>query len=60
MTLPHVRTPGAEASVKATFVIEDRVPGVRQTHLRPVASVKRAAPSDEEIIRRTVQNETQP
>ena len=58
-TLPAVRTPGAEASTKATFVIEDRVPGVNQTYLRPFASAKSARP-DREIIRRTIENETQP
>ncbi|GAA5060731.1 alkaline phosphatase D [Thermocatellispora tengchongensis] len=34
--VPFVTQPGAEAHVKATFVIEDRVPGVQQTYLRPV------------------------
>lgn len=59
-TLPTVRTPGAEASVKATFVIEDRVPGVNQTYLRPYASAKTTARPDQEIIRQTIENETQP
>ncbi|MGP4023378.1 alkaline phosphatase D family protein [Actinomadura sp. 3N407] len=59
-TLPTVRTPGAEASVKATFVIEDRVPGVNQTYLRPHASAKMSARPDQEIIRQTIENETQP
>nr|WP_308209991.1 alkaline phosphatase D family protein [Actinomadura madurae] len=59
-TLPTVRTPGAEISTKATFVIEDRVPGVEQTYLRPFASAKRSAPPDEELIRQTIENETQP
>ncbi|XRQ13571.1 alkaline phosphatase D family protein [Actinomadura welshii] len=59
-TLPFVRTPGAEVSTKATFVIEDRVPGVNRTYLRPFAAAKASAPSDEEIIRRTIENETQP
>ncbi len=31
-----MREPGAAAYTKATYVIEDRVPGVRQTYLRPV------------------------
>ncbi|GAA4530895.1 MULTISPECIES: alkaline phosphatase D family protein [Nonomuraea] len=34
--VPTVREPGAEAHTKATFVIEDRVPGVQQTYLRPL------------------------
>ncbi|MEU4402927.1 alkaline phosphatase D family protein [Streptosporangium sp. NPDC023963] len=34
--LPQVTQPGAAAHTKATFVIEDRVPGVQRTYLRPV------------------------
>ncbi|AWS42339.1 alkaline phosphatase [Streptosporangium sp. 'caverna'] len=34
--LPQVTQAGAEAYTKATFVIEDRVPGVQQTYLRPL------------------------
>ena len=34
--VPAVTRPGEEAYVRATFVIEDRVPGVQQTYLRPV------------------------
>ncbi|GAA4594776.1 alkaline phosphatase D family protein [Planotetraspora phitsanulokensis] len=34
--VPHVQTPGSEAYVRATFVVEDRVPGVQQTYLRPL------------------------
>ncbi|MEV4839364.1 alkaline phosphatase D family protein [Nonomuraea sp. NPDC049486] len=34
--VPTVREPGAEAHTKATFVIEDGVPGVQQTYLRPL------------------------
>ena len=34
--LPQVSVPGAAAHTKATFVVEDRVPGVRQTYLRPI------------------------
>lgn len=59
-TLPTVRTPGADISTKATFVIEDRVPGVHQTYLRPYVSAKAAALPDQDLIRQTVQNETQP
>ncbi|SNR88566.1 alkaline phosphatase D family protein [Actinomadura mexicana] len=59
-TLPTVRTPGADVSTKATYVIEDRVPGVHQAYLRPYASAKAAAQPDEDLIRQTVRNETQP
>jgi alkaline phosphatase D len=34
--LPTVREPGAEVRTRATFVIEDRVPGVQQAYLRPL------------------------
>ena len=34
--LPAVSRPDAAAHVKATYVIEDRVPGVQQTYLRPL------------------------
>ncbi|MEU7743586.1 alkaline phosphatase D family protein [Nonomuraea sp. NPDC049158] len=34
--VPHLREPGAEAYTRATFVVEDRVPGVQQTYLRPL------------------------
>jgi alkaline phosphatase D len=40
--LPYVRTPGSEAYTRATFVVEDRVPGVQQTYLRPVDPALRA------------------
>ncbi|WP_244301779.1 alkaline phosphatase D family protein [Microbispora triticiradicis] len=33
--VPRVSVPGAEACTRATFVVEDRVPGVRQAYLRP-------------------------
>ncbi|RKS68910.1 alkaline phosphatase D [Actinomadura pelletieri DSM 43383] len=59
-TLPTVRTRDAEASIKATFVIEDREPGVKQTYLRPHDSPRTKSQSDEELIRQTIQNETQP
>lgn len=58
-TLDTVRTGGAAASTKATFVIEDRVPGLRQTYLRPYEPVGRmSARSDAEIIAETVERET--
>ncbi|HUR06448.1 MAG TPA: alkaline phosphatase D family protein [Nonomuraea sp.] len=34
--VPHLREPGAEAYTRATFVVEDGVPGVQQTYLRPL------------------------
>lgn len=34
--LPYVTTPGAPAYTRASFVIEDRVPGLHQTYDRPV------------------------
>ncbi|GII29090.1 alkaline phosphatase D family protein [Planotetraspora mira] len=40
--LPHVQTPGSEAYTRATFVVEDRVPGVQQTYLRPLDPALRA------------------
>jgi alkaline phosphatase D len=58
-TVPTVRTPGAQASTKATFVVEDRVPGVQQTYLRPYASTKSNTKGDQDLIRETIQNETQ-
>ncbi|GAA3923801.1 alkaline phosphatase D family protein [Actinomadura viridis] len=57
-TLPNVRTPGAAASTKATFVVEDRVPGVRQTYLRPYAAPKASAEAGRDLGRETVENET--
>ncbi|MFI0349251.1 alkaline phosphatase D family protein [Actinomadura sp. 9N407] len=57
-TLPTVRTAGAEASTKATYVVEDRVPGVKQTYLRPYVSAKSESRADRDRIRETIQNET--
>ncbi|MFG1970117.1 alkaline phosphatase D family protein [Nonomuraea fuscirosea] len=34
--VPQVRAPGAGVHTRATYVIEDRVPGVQQTYLRPL------------------------
>ncbi|MFC0039857.1 alkaline phosphatase D family protein [Actinomadura rayongensis] len=60
-TVPTVRTHTAAASTKATFVIHDRVPGVHRTYLRPYESVRAAdRRTDEQIIRETIANETQP
>ncbi|MFF5212074.1 hypothetical protein [Streptosporangium sp. NPDC000396] len=55
--LPHVTQAGAEAHTKATFVIEDQIPGVRQTYLRPLEpSVARTPEIDQ--IQETVDLET--
>ncbi|MEV4097311.1 alkaline phosphatase D family protein [Streptosporangium saharense] len=58
--LPQVRQGGAQAHVKATFVVEDRVPGVRQTYLRPVAPAASRMPMEPEAdrIREVVDLET--
>jgi alkaline phosphatase D len=62
-TVPTVKDRTAPASTKATFVIEDRVPGLEQTYLRPLpetAATRSARRSDADIIRETMKNETQP
>ncbi|MBC6460978.1 alkaline phosphatase D family protein [Actinomadura sp. HBU206391] len=57
--LAQVSTPGAEAYTKATYVIEDGVPGLNQTYLRPYQPVSTfAAKSDQQIIQDTVDRET--
>ncbi|MEW9554294.1 alkaline phosphatase [Nonomuraea sp. NPDC050783] len=40
--VPLVTEPGAEVHTRATFVIEDRVPGVQETYLRPLDPAMRA------------------
>ncbi|WP_067484459.1 alkaline phosphatase D family protein [Actinomadura hibisca] len=55
-TVPTVRTPGAEATTKATFVVEDREPGLEQTYLRPY-SARQAARSDRDLLQETIDNE---
>ncbi|NJP32944.1 alkaline phosphatase D family protein [Micromonospora thermarum] len=58
--LPYVTRPGAPAYTRASFVIEDRVPGLHQTYDRPPAaptSARAAAPSDDAGAR-TVESET--
>lgn len=40
--MPHVRTPGSPVYTRAGFVVEDRVPGVQQTYLRPLDPALRA------------------
>ncbi|GAA4242144.1 alkaline phosphatase D family protein [Actinomadura meridiana] len=59
-TLPTVRTHDAEASVKATFVVADREPGVKQTYLRPYDAPKLAARADDDLISETLRKESQP
>ncbi|MEU6724357.1 alkaline phosphatase D family protein [Nonomuraea wenchangensis] len=54
--VPRVTVPGAEAYTRATFVIEDRVPGVQQTYLRPLDPSLRLAPITAED---TVRQETE-
>ncbi|SEN29892.1 alkaline phosphatase D family protein [Nonomuraea pusilla] len=55
--VPTVREPGAEVYTRATFVVEDRVPGVRQTYLRPLDQGLRAA--HEVTVEETVRLETE-
>ncbi|WP_327104773.1 alkaline phosphatase D family protein [Nonomuraea glycinis] len=55
--LPQVREPGAAVHTKATYVIEDRVPGVRQTYLRPVDPALRLR--TEMTVEETVRLETE-
>ncbi|GAB2956225.1 alkaline phosphatase D family protein [Nonomuraea fastidiosa] len=54
--VPRVQTPGAEVYTRATFVIEDRVPGVQQTYLRPLDPALRIQPP---TIEDTVRLETE-
>ncbi|MBA9004627.1 alkaline phosphatase D family protein [Thermomonospora cellulosilytica] len=56
--LPYVRRPGAPVHTKATFVIEDRVPGVQQTYLRPVEQTLAARSAPVDPGRQTVIDET--
>ncbi|WP_245740130.1 alkaline phosphatase D family protein [Nonomuraea maritima] len=54
--VPRVRTPDAAAYTRATFVVEDRVPGVRQTYLRPLDPTLRTR--HETSVEETVRRET--
>ncbi|MFC4911844.1 alkaline phosphatase D family protein [Actinomadura gamaensis] len=58
-TVPTVRTPGAAASTKATYVIEDRVPGLHQTYLRPYTKPGTLTATPD-LDRQTVEAETAP
>ncbi|NUS08594.1 MAG: alkaline phosphatase [Nonomuraea sp.] len=55
--VPQVREPGAEAYTRATFVVEDRVPGVRQTYLRPMDPT--ISPRRQVTVEDTVRLETE-
>ncbi|GII04554.1 alkaline phosphatase D family protein [Planobispora takensis] len=55
--LPQVTRAGAAAHTRATFVIEDRVPGVQQTYLRPLDPQARMLPPEDQI-QETVDLET--
>ncbi|WP_248965905.1 alkaline phosphatase D family protein [Sphaerisporangium perillae] len=54
--LPQVQVAGSEAYTRATFVVEDQVPGVQQTYLRPLdPTLRRSRPM---TIEETVDLET--
>ncbi|GHJ11993.1 hypothetical protein TPA0907_63600 [Micromonospora humidisoli] len=55
MVLPYVSRAGAPAYPRASFVVEDRVPGLHQTYDRP-PSTARVRPVDRD--RYTVETET--
>ncbi|MBB5784121.1 alkaline phosphatase D family protein [Nonomuraea jabiensis] len=55
--VPKVQTPGAEVYTRATFVVEDRVPGVQQTYLRPLDPTLRA--QQQLTVEETVRLETE-
>nr|WP_206067777.1 alkaline phosphatase D family protein [Nonomuraea sp. FMUSA5-5] len=55
--VPQVQTPGGEVYTRATFVIEDRVPGVQQTYLRPLDPTLRSRGSM--TVEETVRLETE-
>ncbi|MFC4060369.1 alkaline phosphatase D family protein [Planomonospora corallina] len=55
--LPQVSRAGAEAYTRARFVVEDRVPGIQQTYLRPLDPPVAATPAIDQV-RETVDRET--
>ncbi|MEU5790918.1 alkaline phosphatase D family protein [Micromonospora purpureochromogenes] len=55
--LPYVTRPDAPAYTRASFAIEDRVPGLHQTYDRPPAPTARLAPAIDQD-RHTVDTET--
>ena len=58
--LPYVSRPDAPAYTRASFVIEDRVPGLHQTADSPVPSAARSVAPDAGVDegRSTVERET--
>ena len=56
--LPYVSRPDAPAYTRASFVIEDRVPGLHQTADNPVPSAARSATPSADPGQQTVQQET--
>ncbi|MFC7546154.1 alkaline phosphatase D family protein [Plantactinospora sp. GCM10030261] len=58
MVLPHVTTPGAPAHRRATFVTEDRVPGLHLTYDRPLDPAPAARGTGPDQGQRTVEQET--
>ncbi|TDB73155.1 alkaline phosphatase [Micromonospora sp. KC721] len=55
--LPYVSRPNAPAHVRASFAIEDRVPGLHQTYDRPPATARGLA-AEVDQDRHTVETET--
>ena len=59
--VPQVTVPGAEAFTRASFVVEDRVPGLHQTadHPLPAADAARTARrTDAQVVADTIREET--
>ena len=56
--VPQVTQPGAEAFTRATFTIEDGVPGLQRTADNPLAAARSARRSDEQVIADTIREET--
>ena len=56
VTLPYVTTPGAPATTCASFVIEDRVPGLNQVADNPTPGASLRSGGD--LGRATVEQET--
>lgn len=57
--LPQVKEAGAAAFTRATFIIEDREPGLHQTFDRPPATLRKAPADPAQIIADTVAWETE-
>ncbi|MDF9716001.1 alkaline phosphatase D family protein [Nocardioides sp. ChNu-153] len=61
--VPVVTTPDAQAFTRRSYVVEDRVRGMQQVADAPLAAAagaraRRALPSDEQVVRDTVREET--